>query len=205
MAQYDGSIRILTEISTEAAKKSLGTLSNTITKTAKEISSLRSKMDALKGQKFYTDDCKKLQADLSIAEKKLAELVLKQDEWEKLGITSGSAWDALNEEIAKASDNVDAIKEKMHQLEEAGKAFAMGEDTQEYANLEKQLQYEEEALRLATQHYQTAEKLNDPYGRLSQALNDLKSKMSGIVRMSQSIKQSFSSSDVNVSGYERWN
>lgn len=69
MAQYDGSIRILTKITTDMAEKSLAVLSQKIKGTAKEISSLRSKMDALKGQKFYTDDYKALQADLSKAEK----------------------------------------------------------------------------------------------------------------------------------------
>ena len=121
MAKYDGSIRILTEISTKSARQSLETLSYTIKGTAKEISSLRSKMDALRGQKFYTDDYKKLQSDLSTAEKKLAELVAKQTEWENLGVTSGGAWDRLNEKIANASDNVDAIKAKMQELSDTGK------------------------------------------------------------------------------------
>lgn len=191
MAQYDGSIRILTEISTETAKKSLGTLSNTIVKTAKEISSLRSKMDALKGQKFKTDEYKKLQADLSGAEAKLSELVAKQTEWEKLGITSGGAWDTLNEEIAKASDNVDAIKEKMNQLEEAGKAFTLGEDTQEYENLERQLQYEEEALRKAQRLQEIAKRTGDPYGRLSHSLSDLNGALSRILHPIESVKSSF--------------
>lgn len=193
MAQYDGSIRILTKISTDMAEKSLGTLSQTIKGTAKEISSLRSKMDALKGQKFYTDDYKELQSDLSVAQKKLAELVEKQNEWEKNGVTSGGAWDTLNEEIAKASDNVDVIKEKMYQLEEAGKDFAMGEDTQEYANYERQLQYEEEALRKAQELQAVAQRTGDPYGRLSESLSNLSSSLSKILHPIQAAKASFSS------------
>lgn len=202
MAQYDGSIRINTQISTGMAEKSLGMLSSTITKTAKEISSLRSKMDALRGQKFYTDDYKKLQSDLANAEKKLSEFTSLAKDSGKL--TEGQQ-NQINKKIREYGDEIDSIKGKMKSLEDSGKAFTLGENTKEYANLERQKQAEEEALRLATKHYQQVEKLNDPYGRLSQALKDLISKLSVIARMSQMIKQSFSSSDVNVSGYERLN
>ena len=193
MAQYDGSIRINTEIATNAAKKSLATLSNTILLTAKEISSLRSKMDALKGQKFYTDDYKKLQSDLAVAEKKLAELVAKQDEWEKLGVTSGGAWDTLNEEIATAQINIEDLSEKLQELEDSGKAFTLGENTQEYESLQQQLQYEEEALRKAQQLQEIAQRTGDPYARLSTALNDLASSLSKVLHPAEAMKSAFAS------------
>ncbi len=46
MAQYDGSIRINTEIEYRNAQKELKNLESSIAKTANEIASLRSKMDA---------------------------------------------------------------------------------------------------------------------------------------------------------------
>lgn len=188
MAQYDGSIRILTKISTDMAEKSLANLSATIKGTAKEIVSLRSKMDALKGQKFYTDDYKKLQSDLQAAQKELADLVAKQTEWEKLGIASGGAWDNLVEKVADATDNVDAMAEKLQQMEEAGKAFTLGENTQEYANYERQLQYEEEALRKAQELQKVAQSTGDPYARLSQSLFELSSRLSSVLHPIQSMK-----------------
>lgn len=198
MAEYDGSIRILTDISTKMAEKSLGTLSNTIVKTVKEISSLRSKMDTLKDTKIPTEEYKKLQSDLSIAEKELAELIAKQTEWEKLGVTSGVAWDALNEKIATAGDNVDAIKEKMQALSDEGKDFTLGQDTTEYANYESQLQNEQAALEGMTREYQALEKMGDPYARLSQALSDLNRRITDIRHPIEAMKRSFSSMVENM-------
>ena len=200
MAQYDGSIRIITEISTEMAKKSLGTLSNMITLTAKEISSLRSKMDALKGQKFYTDDYKKLQSDLTEAEKKLADY---SSLMQSSSIKNENQQKAVNKQIEKYEDEIESIKGKMQALEDVGKAFTLGSDTTEYANYERQLQYEQAALREVTKQYLALENLNDPYGRLTQSLNELNKKLINIARIMMTVKQSFSSSDVNVSGYEK--
>ncbi|MCM1327261.1 MAG: hypothetical protein NC094_12135 [Bacteroidales bacterium] len=153
MADYDGAIRIVTKITTRDAEESLASLEYTIKKSAKYIEELRSKMDALKGQKIPTQDYKKLQDELSKAEKELSQLVAKQTEWEEMGVTSGDAWDTLNEEIAKASDNVDLIKEKMQALSDTGKAFTLGENTSEYATYARQIEYEEQAIIKAGEHY----------------------------------------------------
>lgn len=191
MAEYDGSIRILTEISTEMAKKSLGTLSYTIKKTAKEINSLRSKMDVLENQKIPTHEYKNLQSELAKAEENLAKLIAQQDEWEAIGVTSGGAWDTLNEEIVTASDNVDLIKEKMQALSDEGKDFVLGKDTAEYANYERQLKYEQAALERMMRQYQELEKLKDPYARLKQALDDLNKKLNSIRYPIEAIKNAF--------------
>lgn len=202
MAQYDGSIRILTEISTNAAQKSIGTLSNMITLTAKEISSLRSKMNALKGQKFYTDDYKELQSKLTKAEKNLSVLIKKQTAWKNTKVVGTSLWENLNKEIDMASSNVDSIKNKIQALENEGKAFTFGSDTAEYVNYERQLQYEQAALAEATKQYQAMDKLKDPYGRLSQSVSGLNEKIIKILSPIHKVRSAFSQ-DVNVSGYER--
>ena len=62
MAQYDGSIRINTKIDTGNAKVQLSALAHTIVKTADEIASLRSKMDALKDVKVPTKEFNDLEA-----------------------------------------------------------------------------------------------------------------------------------------------
>ncbi len=146
MAQYDGAIRIVTKITTKDAEESLASLEWKIKKSAKTMDELRSKMDTLKGQKIPTKEWKSLQDELSASEKELSDLVAKQNEWEKMGITSGGAWDSLNEEIANASDKVDSIKEKMRALVDAGKDFQLGEDTEQYKAMERQLQHEEESV-----------------------------------------------------------
>lgn len=295
------------------AEKSLGTLSYKIVKTAEEISSLRSKMDALKGQKFYTDDYRKLQSDLATAtkemermlaqdgklsdadakirklsqsaaeyaakmeeaaaqkiptqaykevqkqiestEKKITDLQARQEKFLATGgkessstykkiqydieelknslpylkdelqdlIDSGDAFTlgtdteqyknlsakyeqvnaelekqkAIHSEIARKQaesvQKVMEIKAQMQQLEEAGQAFKMGEETQEYARLERQLQYEEEALRKTQELQAVAQRTGDPYARLSQSLSELNERLIRIIHPVEAMKASLSS------------
>lgn len=153
MAQYDGAIRIATKITTKDAEESLASLEWQIKKSAKYMDELRSKMDALKDEKIPTKDYKDLQEKLSTAEKELKGLVAEQERYNEIGITSGGAWDALNEKIISASDNFDSIKAKIQELVNTGKDFTLGKDTTQYKTYEKQLQYEEEAVKKAAEHY----------------------------------------------------
>lgn len=153
MAQEDGAIRIVTKITTKDAEESLDSLEYQIKKSAKYMDTLRQKMDALKGQKIPTREYKDLQAELARAEKELQKLVAQQEDWEKIGITSGGAWDTLSEEIEKADYKIDDIKAKMQSLTDAGKDFTLGEETFEYKGYERQLKYEEEAIVKAGEHY----------------------------------------------------
>ena len=153
VAQEDGAIRIVTKITTKDAEESLDSLEYQIKKSAKYMDTLRQKMDALKGQKIPTREYKDLQAELARAEKELQKLVAQQEDWEKIGITSGGAWDTLSEEIEKADYKIDDIKAKMQSLTDAGKDFTLGEETFEYKGYERQLKYEEEAITKAGEHY----------------------------------------------------
>ena len=114
MAQYDGAIKIATKITTKDAEESLASLEWQIKKSAKYMDELRSKMDTLKDQKIPTKDYKDLQEELASAEKELSGLIAEQERYNELGVSSGGAWDALNEKVASASDKVDLIKEKLN-------------------------------------------------------------------------------------------
>ncbi len=154
MPQYDGAIRIATKITTKDAEESLASLEWQIKKSAKYMDELRTKMDALKDQKIPTKEYKDLQNNLEEAQKRLQELVSEQERYDSLGINSGGSWDSLNEQIATASDNVDSIREKMQALTESGKDFTLGKDTEQYSEMGRQLEYEEEAVKKAQEHYQ---------------------------------------------------
>lgn len=184
MAQYDGAIRIITKITTKDAKESLHSLEYTIKKSAKEIDSLRAKMDALKNQKIPTKEWKELEKELSDAKSNLEKLIAKQTEWESLGVTSGGAWDSLNEEIANASDKVDLIKEKMQSLTDAGKNFTLGKDTEEYKSYERQIGYEEKAIAEAGRHYKALLRTKDGYEKLKN------SALSAVQKIGNAVKKS---------------
>ena len=74
MAQYDGSIRINTNINTKEASAQLMNLEKRIIKTADNISSLRLKMDTLKNAVVPTKEFENLQKELSTAGKEMEEL-----------------------------------------------------------------------------------------------------------------------------------
>lgn len=151
MAQYDGSIRINTEINAKNAKVQLSTLENRIVKTADKISSLRSKMDALKDVKIPTQEFEELSNSLKKAESNYEKLKLEAEkpakhsdeykllvkdlekaekELQKLANEQemlekiGLPFDkSFNEEVAMAADKVENIKEKMNFIEISEKSF----------------------------------------------------------------------------------
>lgn len=144
MAQYDGSIRIKTEITTKQAEVQLSTLQNRIVKTADTIESLRSKMDALKGAKIPTKEYTKLQNELDDSVKKYEELDEQVKTFQKIGMdTKSTPFRKAQDEAQELYMKIEDIRGDMFELEEAGKAFTLGSDTEEYAKLGQQLQYAE--------------------------------------------------------------
>lgn len=153
MAEYDGSIRINTKIETKEASAQLMTLENRIVKTADKISSLRSKMDALKDTKIPTEEYKSIQSDISKAEKELEKLLEKQAQMQNDGKASGSAWDTLQQKIQASKDYIAQAKEEMQALIDSGKAFTLGSDSAEYSKLSQQLQYAENDMSVLAQRH----------------------------------------------------
>ena len=98
MAQYDGSVRINTEIETKKAKIQLTSMENRIVKAADKVDSLRSKMDALKDVKTPTQEYKDLQKELSVAEKELGKMAGKEKELYAL--------DSKIEKLSKSSSDL---------------------------------------------------------------------------------------------------
>lgn len=194
MPDYDGSIRINTQIEAKNAEKELKILESSIAKTANEIASLRSKMDALKDTKIPTQEYQNLQKQLAAAEKEM-ERMLAQDsklsdinakiksltqssaeyaakmrevasqkiptqeytslekEWERLekrlikigesrqrflaggGKEKDSSFRRMSYDMESIEQQMDSIASKMKKMEESGKAFTLGTDTDQYKNL----------------------------------------------------------------------
>ncbi|MDE5589056.1 MAG: hypothetical protein K2J60_07920 [Acetatifactor sp.] len=176
MAQYDGSIRINTQINTRNASAQLMSLENRIVKTADKVVSLHSKMDALLDVKIPTQEYKAIEKDIAKAETELGKLIEKQAQMQNEGKDSGAAWDRLNQRIQASKDYIEYAKEEMQQLVDTGKAFTLGRNTQEYANLSQQLQYAQNDLAILNQrHSELLAKQNknaDGYKRIGKAARD---------------------------------
>lgn len=141
MAQYDGSIRINTKITTKEASAQLMSLENRITKTADKISALRSKMDALKDAKIPTQEYSEITAQIQKAEAEFNKLLEKQEQMQREGKDSGVAWDRLNEKMEEVGNTIKYAQGELQDLVDTGKAFVLGSDTEEFAKLGQQLKY----------------------------------------------------------------
>ncbi|MCM1214554.1 MAG: hypothetical protein NC331_03500 [Lachnospiraceae bacterium] len=93
MAQYDGGIKINTEINTSQ----LMNLQNRIVKTADKIASLRAKMDTLKDANVPTEEYKKLQNNIEKATTKLKQLKAQQEALKSSGNMFSDEWKLLSE------------------------------------------------------------------------------------------------------------
>lgn len=141
MPQLDGSIRIGTEITTKDAVKELKSLESSISKTADKIASLRSKMDSLKDAKLPTDEYKAIQNQIDITEKKINDLLARQ---EKFLATDGkkfsSAYQRMQYDIDELKASLPYLKSELQDLVESGQAFTLGSDTEEYAQTAAQIE-----------------------------------------------------------------
>lgn len=153
MAQYDGSIRINTKIDNKEASAQLMALENRITKTADKISSLRSKMDALKDAKIPTQEYSEITAQIQKSEAEFNKLLEKQEQMQREGKDSGAAWDRLNARMEEIGDAIRYAQGELQELVDTGKAFTPGSGTEEYKKLGQQLSYAENDLAALNQRY----------------------------------------------------
>ncbi len=153
MAQYDGSVRINTEIETKKAKIQLTSMENRIVKAADKVDSLRSKMDALKDVKTPTQEYKEIADQIKKAEQEFNKLFDKQEQMQREGKDSGAAWDNLNEKMDEVGNTIRYAQGELQDLVDTGKAFTLGSDSEEFAKLEKQLKYAENDLDLLNERY----------------------------------------------------
>lgn len=136
MAQYDGSIRINTSISTREAEKNLKKFESSISQTADEIAGLRSKMDALKDVKLPTEEYAALEKEYDKLDAGLSKLTDKQIRFlETGGKENSSAYKRMEYDLDALEQKQDQVIAKMRELEKAGKAFTLGSDTAEYAQM----------------------------------------------------------------------
>lgn len=170
MAQYDGSIRINTQINTKQAQVNLTTLENRIVKTSDKIASLRSKMDSLKDAKIPTQEYSEITTQIQKAEMEFNKLLEKQEQMQREGKDNGVAWDRLNEKMEEVGNTIRYAKGELQDLVDTGKAFTLGSDTEEFAKLSQQLQYAESDLEVLNQKHDVLrlkqEKAAEGYKRL---------------------------------------
>lgn len=154
MAQYDGSIRVNTEINTKNASAQLTTLENRIKKTADKVASLRSKMDALKDAKIPTQEYTAAQKEVDRYSDALQRAKEKIDKLLELGVDKkGGRFISAQYDVAQLENKLLDAEDVVKRLESEGKAFTLGRDTEEFAKLGQQLQYAKNVLSVLSQRH----------------------------------------------------
>lgn len=209
MAQYDGSVRINTEINSKKASAQLMSLENRIVKAADKMAALRSKMDSLKNAKIPTKEYEEISDQIKKAESEFDKLLEKQEKMQQEGKDNGVAWDNLNEKMGEVRNTISFAQSELQDLVDTGKAFTLGSDTENYKKLSQQLKYLENDYKVLIQRRaEFEEKHNiksssDGYERLRDSLEDVKSIFSKSISPMQKFKDAFTFHDVDQSGYER--
>lgn len=133
MPQYDGSIRINTEIDAKNVTSQMLKITNQIQKAESEVSRLRERMKELENAKIPTDEYKEIQKQIESAEKKLAALVERQERFLSTGgKESTSAYQRMNYDAEQLRNTIVYAKSELDDLVESGKAFTLGADSDEY-------------------------------------------------------------------------
>lgn len=143
MAQYDGSIRINTQINVKSAEAQLGALENKIIKSADKIDSLRSKMDLSNAIKLPTQEYKEIQEQIAKTESKLAALLDRQEKFLQTGGSqASSAYKKMQYDVEELRNSLSYLKGEEQDLISTGKAFTIGDPAQT-EKLSQQLKAEE--------------------------------------------------------------
>lgn len=138
---YDGSIRIKAFMDTNDASAQLMSLENRMVKTADKISALKSKMLTLRDAQLPTQEYKEITDQIAKAEAEFNKLLEKQEQMQREGKDHGTAWERLNEKMEQVGGTIKYAQGELKDLIDTGKAFTLGRDSQEYADLQQQLGY----------------------------------------------------------------
>lgn len=153
-----------------------------------KISELETELDTLGNKRIPTKEYAQLEREFEAASQKADKLL---EKWNKL-IAAGNkpqskTMQALQYDIKNAADKSDILREKLESLENSGKAYTMGSDTQEYKRMEQDIanakaQLDDMSSKVKNSNAYTA---------------DLKSNMKGIRQSTNNIGKSLATGLIN--------
>ncbi len=169
-------------------------LQNRMNKTAQKIDAITQKMKSMEAPTIKTDSFKALEAELEKAQSEMQALIAEQNQWEAAGISSGNAWDTLNNKIADAEEKVFGISAKMDEMKNSGDAFTNSVNTDAYQKLQQDLQNANADMAVLNKKSEelalkTKETGNAPDGLLGK-LQQMKEVLGGVVsKVSDGVKK----------------
>lgn len=189
MAQYDGSIRINTEINAKNAESQLSSLENRMKKTADKIASLRSKMESLKDAKIPTKEYESAAKEVEKLEKSLEDALTRKERFlETGGKESNRTFKGMEYDIEGIKRKLEEAEQEVQILVDTGKAFTIGSDTEKYAKLGQELKNAENEMEVLSQKHDAqslkVEKSESEYKRLGNTAENSLKKIASIIKNS---------------------
>lgn len=132
MADYDGSIRINTQIDTKNASSQMLRLENQISKAAKKAADLTEKMRQMENQKAPTEEFKAVQEQIDDAQKKLDSLNAKMEKFVQTGgKTDSRTFKGMKYDADQLIKTIEYAKGEMADMQSSGGAYMNVGDVQE--------------------------------------------------------------------------
>lgn len=132
MADYDGSIRINTQIDTKNASSQMLRLENQISKAAKKAADLTEKMRQMENQKAPTEEFKAVQEQIDDAQKKLDSLNAKMEKFVQTGgKTDSRTFKGMKYDADQLIKTIEYAKGEMADMQSSGGAYMNIGDVQE--------------------------------------------------------------------------
>lgn len=173
MADYDGSIRINTQIDTKNASSQMLRLENQISKAAKKAADLTEKMRQMESQKIPTEEYKNITDALHRSTAEFDKLLQRQQEMIARGKTSGAAWDSLDRKIEEVGADIRAAEKYQSKMAKEGTAYldkGAIRATDAYKKMENQLHETNDQMKiLARRQEELAAKENKVSGNAKSA------------------------------------
>ena len=132
MEDYDGSIRINTQIDTKNASSQMLRLENQISKAAKKAADLTEKMRQMENQKAPTEEFKAVQEQIDDAQKKLDSLNAKMEKFVQTGgKTDSRTFKGMKYDADQLIKTIEYAKGEMADMQSSGGAYMNVGDVQE--------------------------------------------------------------------------
>lgn len=189
MAQYDGSIRINTEINAKNAESQLSSLENRMKKTADKIASLRSKMESIKDAKIPTKEYESAAKEVEKLEKSLEDALTRKERFLEIGGKESSrTFKGMEYDIEGIKRKLEEAEQEVQILVDSGKAFTLGSDTEKYAKLGQELKNAENEMEVLSQKHDAqslkVEKAESEYKRLGNTAENSLKKIASVIKNS---------------------
>ena len=162
-------------------------LEASMSKAASKAQKLQEKLEKLENQKIHTEEYNEVSKRLEKMNAQFDKLLVKQDEMQSLGKTSGAAWEKLNVQMEQLGTLIHEDEAELQRLVDTGKAFTLGSDSAEYEKTVEQLAGVNNEMRVLTTK---AEEAAGGTGKLGSAFTSAQKILSGFVSVCKKVSDS---------------